>query len=80
MWILRGFNCSPAFDDGEKQEEESDHDVCFLFCAKQKAPVFSGIIGLPDQYRRYNETVMEFVVNGSGDISSLSAARRLPSC
>lgn len=74
MCILRGFNCSPAFDEGEKEEEESEQDVCFLFCAEQKAPVFSGIFGLPDQYRRYDETVMEFVVNGSGDIFSLSPA------
>lgn len=74
MWLLRGFNCSPAFDEGGKQEEESEYDVCFLFCAKQKAPVFSGIIGLPDQYRCYDETVMEFVVNGSRDIFALSPA------
>lgn len=42
MWILRGFNCSPAFDEGEKQKEESEEDVCFLFCAKQKALAFWG--------------------------------------
>ena len=54
MLILRGFNCSPAFDESEKQDEESGYDVCFLFRVKQKAPVFSEIIGLPDQYRRYD--------------------------
>lgn len=41
MWVLGGFNCSPAFDEGEN-EEESEHDVRFLFCAKQNAPVFWG--------------------------------------
>lgn len=74
MWILRGLNCSPAFEEGEKHEEESGYDMFLLFCAKQKAAVFSGIIGLPDQYWRCLETVMEFVVNGSGDICSLSPA------
>lgn len=72
MWILRGFKCSPALDENEKQEKESTDDACFLFCAKQKLPAFSGIIGLPDQYRHNDETVMEFVVNDSGDIFGFS--------
>lgn len=74
MRILRGFNSSPAVDKSEKPREGSAGDVCFLFCAKQKAAAFSGIIGLPDRYGRRDETVMEFVVDGSGDIFSVSPA------
>lgn len=76
MWILGGFNWSPAFDKSEKQEKDDERHkrdcVCFLFCAQQKVPAFSAIIGLPDQYRHDDETVMEVVVSGSGDIFCFS--------
>lgn len=57
-----------------KKKRKRASRMCVFYSAEQKAPVFSGIFGLPDQYRRYDETVMEFVVNGSGDIFSLSPA------
>lgn len=47
--------------------------VFSILCKAESAGIL-GITGLPDQYRRYDETVMEFVVNGSGDIFSLSSA------
>lgn len=42
MWILRGFKCSPALDENEKQEKESTDGVCFPILREAES---AGVLG-----------------------------------